>query len=140
MDQVLPTEIWMQVLALACTDDGRTGRSLSLVSRRFNAISRPYKYQSLAIVRSKQILALESRLSQLQTEFKQVRFLFVLCPHLFLDVSDDESDDEYQAMEGTDMEEDSTSDGTSYEGEMSIDEEEDILDEAVDLMRLNIQS
>lgn len=137
MERVLPPEIWMQVHALACTDDGRTGRSLSLVSRRFNEISRPYKYQSLAVVRSKQILALETRLSQVQTEFKQVRFLFVHCPHLFLDVSDDESDDEYQAMmEGTDMEEDSTSDGTSYEGEMSIDEEQDMLDEAVDLMRL----
>ena len=45
---VLPVEIWYLIFSLACTDDGSTGRSLSLVSARSQRLSSTSLSQSLA--------------------------------------------------------------------------------------------
>ncbi|KAG2011508.1 hypothetical protein CC2G_011613 [Coprinopsis cinerea AmutBmut pab1-1] len=45
----LPQELWMRISELACVDDGSTGRSLSLVSRRLHAASEAYRDRSVAI-------------------------------------------------------------------------------------------
>ncbi|KAJ7139536.1 hypothetical protein C8R44DRAFT_606025, partial [Mycena epipterygia] len=52
----LPVEIWAQILALACTDDGAAGRALSRVSKDWRTISAPFKLQSIALVGPKPIL------------------------------------------------------------------------------------
>ncbi|TFK21853.1 hypothetical protein FA15DRAFT_623344 [Coprinopsis marcescibilis] len=91
----VPTELWLQICALACTDDGTTGRSLSMTSRFFHNVSKPFKYQSIAISRSRRLATLNIILSRLPKEHRVVKYLFVHCPHAFLDVSDDEGDEDY---------------------------------------------
>jgi WD40 repeat protein len=44
-----PAEIWQRIFLLACTDGGRTGRSLSLVSKYIRDVSKRYKLQSICI-------------------------------------------------------------------------------------------
>ena len=60
-----PPEILHEIFALACTDTGLTGQSLSLVSKQFNEISRPFKYQSIAIARWRQLIAFAQTFTQL---------------------------------------------------------------------------
>jgi hypothetical protein len=45
----IPPEILALIFSYACTDDGYTGRSLSLVSRYISDVSKPYKLQSVAV-------------------------------------------------------------------------------------------
>ncbi|KIM83561.1 hypothetical protein PILCRDRAFT_6983 [Piloderma croceum F 1598] len=45
----IPSEILALIFSYACTDDGYTGRSLSLVSRYISDVSKPYKLQSVAV-------------------------------------------------------------------------------------------
>lgn len=44
-----PAELWIRIFALACTDGGYTGRSLSCVSRYISDVSRPVQLQSVAL-------------------------------------------------------------------------------------------
>ncbi|KDQ62680.1 hypothetical protein JAAARDRAFT_189972 [Jaapia argillacea MUCL 33604] len=44
-----PTEIIEQILRLACSDDGTTGRSLSLVSHYISQLSYPFHWHSLSL-------------------------------------------------------------------------------------------
>ncbi|EAU90722.1 hypothetical protein CC1G_03991 [Coprinopsis cinerea okayama7 len=94
MDQC-PPEIWIRIFSLACTDDGTTGRSLSLVSGAFNTLSKPFKYQSIALTRSKRVLSFNAQLDRLPSDDRRVKYLFVHCPHVFLD-NDDDGDDDYE--------------------------------------------
>ena len=84
-----PPEIWHEIFALACTDTGLTGRSLSLVSKEFNEISGPLKYQSIAITRWRQLIAFAQTFTQLPDVQKKIKYLFIHCPYPFLDVEDD---------------------------------------------------
>jgi hypothetical protein len=45
----LPVELCQRIFHYACTDDGTTGRSLSLVSKYIHDTSEPYKLQSISI-------------------------------------------------------------------------------------------
>lgn len=115
--QRCPPEIWMKICALSCTDDGVTGRSLSLVSRFFHQISHPFKYQALVLSRSKQVIALNDLLLRLPPGTARIRNLFIQCPHVFLDDADEEEDEEYN---------DSESEGSNTdddEGDFTADEE-----------------
>lgn len=47
--EACPPEIHALIFALACSDDGTTGRSLSLVSRYVRSVSTPFQWQSLAV-------------------------------------------------------------------------------------------
>ena len=51
----LPVELLQQIFALACTDGGYTGCSLSLVSRRFHDVVHTARYHSVALSGIKQI-------------------------------------------------------------------------------------
>ncbi|KAI0059057.1 hypothetical protein BV25DRAFT_1787962, partial [Artomyces pyxidatus] len=53
-----PVEIWAYIFSLACTDDGATGRALSLASRWIHHVSYPYQLQSLSVTRTTQFEAL----------------------------------------------------------------------------------
>ncbi|KZT20187.1 hypothetical protein NEOLEDRAFT_1076085, partial [Neolentinus lepideus HHB14362 ss-1] len=45
----LPVELWTRICGFACTDDGFTGRSLSLVSKYVYEVSDHCRYQSVAL-------------------------------------------------------------------------------------------
>ena len=47
--KLLPLEILQRIFALACTDGGRTGTALALVSRFFHAASHPIRFLSLSL-------------------------------------------------------------------------------------------
>ena len=85
MDILLPVEIWHLIFSLACTDDGSTGRSLSLVSTHFHQISAPFKYQSIAITHWSQIIAFSQFFCKLPASQKKTVALFVHHPYPFLD-------------------------------------------------------
>jgi hypothetical protein len=89
MGTCCPPEIWHEIFALACTDTGSTGRSLSLVSKQFHDISGPFKYQSLAITQCRQLIAFAPTFSQLPDFQKKIKYLFIHFPYPFLDVEDD---------------------------------------------------
>ena len=84
---IFPVEIWHHIFSLACTDDGATGRSLSLVSTHFRDISAPFKYQSIAITHWSQIIAFSQIFCKLPASQKKTLFLFVHHPLPFLDVN-----------------------------------------------------
>ncbi|KAG6893693.1 hypothetical protein C0992_008992 [Termitomyces sp. T32_za158] len=74
---LFPPEIHSHICQLACQDDGRTVRALSLVSKYFRQISRPYFYQSLSISGSAQITALDLALKTTPPHLRLVRHLFL---------------------------------------------------------------
>ncbi|KAI1796052.1 hypothetical protein LXA43DRAFT_1090149 [Ganoderma leucocontextum] len=45
----IPTEIWQNIITLACTDGGSTGRSLILTSKLFHAQANDSRFTSLAL-------------------------------------------------------------------------------------------
>ena len=45
---LIPTEIWQEILPLACTDGGFTGNSLALTSKFFKTQSSRVRYRTLA--------------------------------------------------------------------------------------------
>jgi hypothetical protein len=92
-----PDEIWMFIFSEACIDDGTTGRWLELVSNDFQRLSKPFKYQSICLRRVKQIIMFDPVVKSLPPGFNDVQYLHITWPHPFLDVSDDESDDDYLA-------------------------------------------
>lgn len=77
----LPAEIWMTIFSYACTDDGSTGRSISLVSRWFWDTSRSTKHQSLVVKGVNQITGIASMLERLPPELRRVRYLSVRVHH-----------------------------------------------------------
>ncbi|KAF9494351.1 hypothetical protein BDN71DRAFT_1449082 [Pleurotus eryngii] len=77
----LPAEIWMTIFSYACTDDGSTGRSISLVSRWFWDTSRSIKHQSLVVKGVNQIAGIASMLERLPPELRRVQYLSVRVHH-----------------------------------------------------------
>lgn len=103
-DQI-PTEIWSEIFGHACTDDGTTGRSLSLVSSTFSEISRRFKYQSISIKRTKHVLHLAEILSAAPENDRKVKYLFIACPPIFFDATDEEEEEERVSDADTDEDE-----------------------------------
>jgi hypothetical protein len=83
----VPVEIWHHIFSFACTDDGSTGRSLSLVSTHFHDISAPFKYRSIAITHWSQIIAFSQIFCKLPAFQKKTVSLFVYHPFPFWDVN-----------------------------------------------------
>ncbi|TFK39980.1 hypothetical protein BDQ12DRAFT_520170 [Crucibulum laeve] len=75
---LFPPEICLQIFSEACMrDDGQTGRSLSLVSRSVNELSREFKLQSVAVEGLLQILTFSKLLENTPERFRRVRHLFI---------------------------------------------------------------
>ncbi|KAJ3482182.1 hypothetical protein NLI96_g7152 [Meripilus lineatus] len=72
-----PLEICLSIFSLACTDEGYTGRSLSLVSKAFADASRPVQLQSIALHGPSQICGFASMLKKRNDCDRRVRNLFV---------------------------------------------------------------
>ncbi|KAG6837356.1 hypothetical protein H0H93_010958 [Arthromyces matolae] len=77
MTSVLPTEVYQEIFEYACTDHGKTGPSLALVSRHFRETSRRYQFQSVAIQGVKQLHSFARYLSGLPPNSCRVRFLCI---------------------------------------------------------------
>ncbi|RDX40709.1 hypothetical protein OH76DRAFT_1306395, partial [Lentinus brumalis] len=73
----LPLELHTQIFQFACTDDGSTARSLSLVSRYVRAAAAVYYYQSLAISGLAQMVELVARLEAIPPHLRRIRRLFL---------------------------------------------------------------
>lgn len=116
MDQ-LPAELWIYICSLACTDGGHTGRSLSLVSRRFSELSKPYTLQCLALTTPRQVRLLGDILERPGFQ-GGVKSLFISCPDLSQDGDDDDSDYVDVGSDGkTESTSSSNSEEKSLEGE-----------------------
>jgi len=85
-------EIWNQIFTLACTDNGFTGRSLSLVSRYIHKTSKSAKLQSLSVTKPQQIHALARLIAETPPKYRRVRYLFIASP-----VPDDDENDDREA-------------------------------------------
>jgi len=70
-----PPEIWHDILWLACTDTGFTGRSISLTSRSFYELSRHVKLRSVALRSVVQIIGFLNVIER--TPYPQVENLFI---------------------------------------------------------------
>lgn len=78
-----PVEICLHIFQFACTDDGKTGRSLSLVSRSVHDLSREAKLQSISVVGLGQILGFAALLDSTPAKYRRVHHLFLSnCPQL----------------------------------------------------------
>jgi hypothetical protein len=75
--EYLPTEISQQIYGLACTDNGATGRSLSLVSKRVHDTSKPLKLQSIAIESAKHAVGFALLLQNTPSHLRNVVYLSV---------------------------------------------------------------
>lgn len=75
----LPPELLLEIFSYACVDGGYTGRSLSYVSRRINAVSESIRYQSLAVYGARHIETLSFRLygSLPDSGLRKIRHLFL---------------------------------------------------------------
>jgi len=72
-----PAEIWGEIYAFACVDDGWTGRALSLVSRIIHETSKPYKLQSIAVIGQMQLSRFAYLIEQTPTQLRRVRCIFL---------------------------------------------------------------
>ncbi|EKM51052.1 uncharacterized protein PHACADRAFT_263010 [Phanerochaete carnosa HHB-10118-sp] len=73
----LPLELHAQIFECACTDDGTTAHSLSLVSHYVREVSEPYRYQSLAVAGLDSLVKLVHKLEELPTHRRRVHRLFL---------------------------------------------------------------
>ena len=132
--ETCPSEIWHGIFALACTDTGLTGRSLSLVSRQFHDISEPLKYQSIAITRWRQLIAFSQIYPQLPELQKTIKYLFIHCPYPFLDAEDDpslaESSSDAEILDSDYAISESDSDlDSEFDGSLDSDENREVLED-----------
>lgn len=72
-----PPEICKKIFTLACDDDGRTGRSLSLVSRYIHDVSEDIKYRSLAVWSMGQIMRCHIVLQNKPPHLRRISHLFI---------------------------------------------------------------
>ncbi|KAK7439870.1 hypothetical protein VKT23_017440 [Stygiomarasmius scandens] len=86
-----PIELLSQIFSLACTDDGATIHSLSLVSRLFHSIALPLFYDALSLHTSEHLSYLCSLLPTLPSHLRQIHHLYVCLspPEPRVDVSVD---------------------------------------------------
>ncbi|KAJ2934053.1 hypothetical protein H1R20_g3032, partial [Candolleomyces eurysporus] len=73
----LELELWMNICDIACCDDGRTGRSLSLVSRTLYEASKPYKLRTVAVRGEFQIVNFARLLESLPLESRNVQNIYI---------------------------------------------------------------
>ncbi|KIJ91404.1 hypothetical protein K443DRAFT_686066 [Laccaria amethystina LaAM-08-1] len=75
-------------------DDGSTGCALQRVSKHFRELSKYSRFTSVCLYRSKDILRFEAAVIPLPPNERRVRYLHITSPHLFLDVSEEELEDD----------------------------------------------
>ncbi len=76
-----PVELISYVFQLACADAGHTVRSLSLTSKKFREIARPFLYHSLVISSLGQFVTLVEKLKATPLHLRHIRHLFLALNH-----------------------------------------------------------
>ncbi|TFK63251.1 hypothetical protein BDN72DRAFT_330560 [Pluteus cervinus] len=76
-EPALPPELWCKIFEFSCTDGGYTGQSLSLASKYFNALSKPYKFQSISLANMKYTFRFLEVLANTPPSFRRIRYLQV---------------------------------------------------------------
>ena len=76
-----PVELISYVFELACADAGRTIHSLSLTSKKFREIARPFLYQSLLISSLGQLVTLLEKWEKTPVHLRRIRHLFLSIDH-----------------------------------------------------------
>ena len=135
---IFPVEIWHIIFSFACTDDGSTGRSLSLVSTYFCDISALFKYRSVAITHWSQIISFSQFFCKLPASHKKTVSLFVHHPYPFLDVDGYPSPStrrDEQTSERSESEDDLES-SRDMRVASSLSECNDVIEEALDVESL----
>ncbi|PIL30388.1 hypothetical protein GSI_07573 [Ganoderma sinense ZZ0214-1] len=74
---VCPNEILDLIFSEACVDDGFTGRSLSLVSKRIHDTSRRYTFQSIALYGPHRISSFAHVLDKADLKYHTIRHLYL---------------------------------------------------------------
>ena len=74
-----PVEILDIIFKLACSDGGKTGCALSLVSRSMRSITHPFRFHSVALITKRSLMFFSDYL-QKQEHFSPVRHLFIHVP------------------------------------------------------------
>ncbi|KAF8956635.1 hypothetical protein BDZ97DRAFT_1907119 [Flammula alnicola] len=74
---ILPTELHAYICQLACTDDGSSIRTLNVVSKYFQEVSRPYLYHNVSAFGMVQILCLLERLERTPPHMRHIHHLFL---------------------------------------------------------------
>jgi hypothetical protein len=82
MSERLPAELWHKIFQHACVDGGRTGRALSLVSRRLHDLSAGTRLQSVFVIDLERLKLLLRTLDRLPEHERRVRFLFIGTRHM----------------------------------------------------------
>ena len=72
-----PLELCQRIFKYACTDDGTTGRSLSLVSKYIRDTSKPYKLQSISIAGADQATHFVQLLQRTPEPYRHVCYLSI---------------------------------------------------------------
>lgn len=72
-----PPELHAYIFAFACSDGGYTVKALSLVSKYFRDVARPYLYQSLSLSGVDQIMVAASKLENTPPHLRQIQHLFI---------------------------------------------------------------
>lgn len=72
-----PAEIYERIFSYACTDDGTTGRSLSLVSKLIHDASLNFKHFSIAVDGPAQAVGFAKLMETLPPNRRNIRHLFV---------------------------------------------------------------
>ncbi|KAI0795919.1 hypothetical protein C8Q75DRAFT_791081 [Abortiporus biennis] len=73
----LPPELHSLIFEFACTDDGYTARSLSLVSHYTRDASKAFLYQCLSVAGLDQLLTITEKLEEAPHRLRRVRHLFL---------------------------------------------------------------
>ncbi|TFK69278.1 hypothetical protein BDN72DRAFT_768121, partial [Pluteus cervinus] len=74
---ILPFEVWSKIFEFSCRDNGYTGQSLSRTSRMFNALSTPYKFQSISLQNLKYILKFYDLLCRTPPNLRRIQYLCI---------------------------------------------------------------
>ncbi|PBK92082.1 hypothetical protein ARMGADRAFT_1053981 [Armillaria gallica] len=72
-----PAEICSEIFSYACTDNGYTGRSLSLVSKFVRETSEMCRLQSISIIGYEQLVAFAAALERTPPSLRRVRYIFI---------------------------------------------------------------
>ena len=138
---VFPVELWLDILPLACQDDGTVGVSLSCTSRGLRSISKPYRYQSVQIKGWRQLLLFEKHFSQVPDDEQRIVNLYVDLEHvleagypgapMWAPENSDSDDESYLPSEDEagDIDEAEGLDGSYSEGEDTESRDRDMEEE-----------
>ncbi|TEB22070.1 hypothetical protein FA13DRAFT_1741265 [Coprinellus micaceus] len=115
---VLPLEVWLEILEVACLMDTKVPIALSEATRELRNISRFHRFHSVKIDDEEKLLAFEKQFSFVPEDIRRITNLLVILPSLLETAYTDEGD---EADDSTDASYASSSTHSDNEGTESDD-------------------